>query len=65
MSWASSEGLPFPQGVTWVEDEQAYNFALYSKHAESVTLLLLDPCDTLRERYTFDAGPAHHARCPL
>ncbi|HEX9870906.1 MAG TPA: isoamylase [Candidatus Tectomicrobia bacterium] len=39
-SWATVEGTPFPQGVTWIEDEQAYNFALYSKHADSVTLLL-------------------------
>ena len=28
-SWATVEGAPFPQGVTWIEDEQAYNFALY------------------------------------
>ncbi|MDP2735309.1 MAG: glycogen-debranching protein, partial [bacterium] len=34
------EGSPFPQGITWIEEEQAYNFALYSKYAESVTLLL-------------------------
>ena len=38
--WTSVEGQPFPLGVTWMEAEQAYNFALYSKHAESVTLLL-------------------------
>ena len=30
-SWATVEGAPFPQGVSWIEDEQAYNFALYSK----------------------------------
>ena len=40
MTWAEAEGLPFPLGVTWIETEQAYNFALYSEHAESVTLLL-------------------------
>jgi glycogen operon protein len=39
-SWVSVEGSPFPQGVTWSESEQAYNFALYSKHAETITLLL-------------------------
>ncbi|MGH9319007.1 MAG: glycogen debranching protein [Vicinamibacteria bacterium] len=38
--WAAVEGSPFPDGVSWVEEEQAYNFALYSEHAESVTLLL-------------------------
>jgi glycogen operon protein len=38
--WAVLEGSPFPQGITWIEEERAYNFALYSKYAESVTLLL-------------------------
>jgi glycogen operon protein len=34
------EGAPLPQGLTWVKEEEAYNFSLYSKHAEAVTLLL-------------------------
>jgi glycogen operon protein len=38
--WAAAEGLPFPLGATWIEEQRAYNFALYSKHAHSVTLLL-------------------------
>jgi len=38
--WAAAEGRPFPLGATWIEEEQAFNFALYSKHAESVELLL-------------------------
>jgi hypothetical protein len=38
--WAAQEGTPSPLGVTWVEEEQAFNFALYSKHATGVTLLL-------------------------
>ncbi len=40
MSWASHEGLPFPLGVSACPDEPAYNFALYSKHATTVRLLL-------------------------
>lgn len=39
-SWFSHEGAAFPLGATWVAEEQAYNFALYSKHATSVSLLL-------------------------
>ena len=27
----------------WIEEEQAFNFAVYSEHAESVTLLLYPP----------------------
>ncbi len=38
-SWHSTEGAPIPLGVTWIEEQQAYNFAVYSKHAESVALL--------------------------
>lgn len=44
-NWYSVEGAPFPLGATWIADEQAYNFALYSKHATSVTLLLFHPRD--------------------
>ena len=40
VSWSAAEGTPRPLGVTWVEEEQAYNFALYSRHADNVTLLL-------------------------
>jgi isoamylase len=39
-SWLSVEGSPLPLGVTWIEGEHAYNFALYSRHAGAVTLLL-------------------------
>jgi len=38
-SWASPEGLPNPLGATWVAEEEAWNFAVYSEHAERVTLL--------------------------
>jgi isoamylase len=38
--WATVEGTPFPLGVSWVAEEGAYNFALYSRFADSVTLLL-------------------------
>ncbi len=32
-------GRPWPLGVEWVEEERAFNFALYSRHATGVTLL--------------------------
>ena len=38
--WYSTEGSPGPLGVTWIENEEAFNFALYSKYATDVTLLL-------------------------
>src|SRR6185295_5588321 len=33
------EGRPWPFGVQWVEEDDGFNFALYSKHATGVTLL--------------------------
>jgi glycogen operon protein len=47
-SWTTVEGTPIPLGATWIEEEQAYNFALYSKHAESVTLLFYSRDDLVR-----------------
>ena len=31
--WLAAEGSPFPLGATWVESAEAWNFALFSKHA--------------------------------
>ena len=39
-SWEQDEGSLGPLGATWLETEQAWNFALYSRHATGVTLLL-------------------------
>ncbi len=39
-AWERREGAPSPLGVTWVAEYQAFNFALYSRHATGVTLLL-------------------------
>lgn len=36
--WEKVEGSPSPLGATWIEAEQAYNFALYSKDATAVML---------------------------
>ena len=38
--WYSIDGAPGPLGATWMTDEQAWNFALYSRHASQATLLL-------------------------
>lgn len=39
-AWEIEEGAPAPWGATWVEEVQAWNFALYTRYATSVTLLL-------------------------
>lgn len=71
VNWASIEGAPFPLGVTWIAAEQAYNFALYSKHAEGVTLLLYKEGGVTQPvlTYQFDylknkSGRVWHCRIP-
>ena len=44
-TWEKAEGYPLPLGVSLIEEEQAFNFAVHSEHAESVTLLLYSPAD--------------------
>lgn len=70
--WAAAEGLPFPLGSTRIEEEDAYNFALYSKHAQSVTLLLYTERDIVNPvfEYPFDylknkTGRVWHCRIPF
>ncbi len=40
--WEKSEGAPFPLGIVWVDEEQAYNIAICCRHAEDMILLLYD-----------------------
>ena len=69
--WATVEGSPFPLGVTWIAEEQAYNFALYSKHADRVTLLLYKDEDVIHPAFTYrfehlknKTGRVWHCRIP-
>src|SRR5215813_12413027 len=43
--WERAEGSPAPFGATWLEAEQAWNFAIFSRHAASLTLLLYADSD--------------------
>jgi glycogen operon protein len=46
------EGEPWPLGATWLPARRAFNFALYSRHATGVTLLLYaehDPVTPVRQ----------------
>jgi len=58
-SWAAREGFPYPLGVSWMARENAYNFALYSKHAERVSLLY-DAVDLARPCRVVPFDPARH-----
>lgn len=71
-SWEQTEGSPLPLGATWIEEEQAFNFAVYAEHAVSVTLLLYAPpeLETPAVVYSFDflrnkSGRIWHCRIPI
>jgi isoamylase len=67
--WAASEGLPTPLGATWIPSEGSFNFAIYSKYADDVTVLLYgaDEYTVPMLEYQFDpftnkTGRIWHAR---
>ena len=69
--WTAVEGAPFPLGCTWIAAEQAYNFALYSRFATDVSLLLYDsddlmqPLASVRLHYLVNkSGRVWHCRLP-
>lgn len=71
-SWFSIEGSAYPLGATWLPAEQAYNFALYSKHATRVTLLLFREDEAAQPLLGVELDPAinksgriWHCRLPL
>ena len=70
--WSADEGQPFPLGMKWLPSEQAYNFAVYSLHAESVELLFFreNRLDAPVFVYQFDpfrnkSGSIWHCRIPV
>jgi len=70
--WSAQEGTQSPLGVTWIEEEQAFNFSLYSKHATGVVLLLYTSNDTvtpgIRRRLNYlihKSGRVWHCRIPV
>lgn len=64
-------GRPWPLGVEWVEAEDAFNFALYSRHATGVQLLCYTADEPAKPVFEFRFQyPAHktgsiwHVRIP-
>ncbi len=70
-NWEALEGSPRPLGVSFVEPQQAWNFALYSKHASAVSLHLYRKNDLQAPIYTYllnpllnKSGRVWHCRLP-
>jgi isoamylase len=59
-TWEREEGAPAPLGATWVESEQAWNFALYSRAATSVTLLVYSAADVTTPILSLPHDPLVH-----
>lgn len=55
--WEKVEGAPWPLGATWVESRRAFNFALFSRHATGVTLLLYTENDPAHAVCRYTLGP--------
>ena len=55
--WERDEGALGPPGATWLETEQGWNFALYSRHATGVTLLLYDATDFVKPVFQLQLDP--------
>jgi glycogen operon protein len=63
--WERAEGSPAPLGATWVESEQAWNFALFSRHASGVTLLLYGDGDLARTAFQLALDPIRNKTGPI
>ncbi len=68
-TWECAEGSPFPLGANWNAKQSAYNFAMYSRHATVVHLLLYSRDDLVHpaREVTLDylhnkSGPVWHCR---
>jgi isoamylase len=57
MSWKAHEGSPSPLGSTWVEEHNAYNFALFARHADGVKLQLYRADDLMHPVYSLRLDP--------
>ncbi len=71
VDWEQTEGSPFPLGASWIEEERAFNFSIYSKHAESVELRFYGEDDFEHPLYQFrfdylknKSGRIWHCRLP-
>lgn len=68
-NWRASEGSISPLGASWIADEAAWNFALFSKNASRVVLVLYTAADVKNpvlevelDSFRNKTGPIWHCR---
>lgn len=71
-NWHQTEGWLDPPGVSWVEDQQVWNFVLYAGRASRVILLLFNADDYYHpvlefefDQYKNKSGPVWHCRIEI
>ena len=64
-SWERAEGSPSPLGATWIESEQAWNFALFSRHASGLSLLLFGEGDVAKPLFQVQLHPIQNKTGPI
>jgi isoamylase len=52
-----AEGTIFPRGASWVEEDRAYNFSIYSQHADTVVVLLFSEDDLVQPVLEYRLDP--------
>ena len=60
VSWSAQEGTPLPLGATWIARDQAYNFAVFARHAEAIELLLFREDDYGVPSFLLQLDPLRH-----
>lgn len=55
--WERAEGAPWPPGAVWLPGEEAWAFALYSRHATGVEILFFRPDDPATPTATVGLDP--------
>ncbi len=58
--WSRRNGSPLPFGAHYVQEDDAYNFALYSKHATSVDLVFFAQPDARSPSYSYRLEPTRN-----
>jgi pullulanase/glycogen debranching enzyme len=57
-NWKTIQGNDYPLGVTYIKEGDAFNFALYSKHATKITLLLYKDNDLILINRSYSPKPS-------
>ncbi|ADW67279.1 glycogen debranching protein [Granulicella tundricola] len=59
-SWNAVEGTPLPLGATWLAEDNAYNFAVFGRHARAMRVLLYAADEFTTPCFSFDLDPLQH-----